>query len=189
MGLISKWKLRFLIDAMDSGMIEFGDFVLKNGTKSNVYVNMRDLRSQPKSIRRLTRIITSIIYRDFVVDDEFAFDIFADIPTSITPVVSVLSCDMGIPMISPRVHDKGYGNKKRIDGKFEEGQRVLLIDDVINDGGSKIDAINIIESNKLKIMGVLVVIDREQGGGEKMKELGYQFHSVFTLSELLRLKN
>ena len=71
-------------------------------------------------------------------------------------------------------------------GCYDQGT-VLLLDDLITKAGSKLNAIQRIESIGLKVKDVLVLVDREQGGGQELKEKGYNLHSVFPFSELLEL--
>ena len=88
-------------------------------------------------------------------------------------------------MIYPRKEVKEHGTAKRIEGEFKEGDRVLVIDDIITDGASKIDAIEPLKEAGLVVTDVLVILDREQGGGKLLEKAGYRLHSLGTLSEVL----
>jgi len=123
------------------------------------------------------------VYKNLANDIEF--DILADIPMAATPIVAILSHISRIPMITPRVDEKEHGIKRRIDGVFKQGQRVLVIDDLITLADSKLATIKILEDNGLRVSDVLVLIDREQGGVEALKKHGISCHSAFKLRSLL----
>jgi uridine monophosphate synthetase len=88
-------------------------------------------------------------------------------------------------MISPRKDEKKHGTTARIDGAFIPGQKVLLVDDLITNAGSKLETISVLEENKLHVAGVVVLVDREQGGGAELQKGGYEFRTAFRLTELL----
>jgi uridine monophosphate synthetase len=115
------------------------------------------------------------------------FDVYADVPTAATPIVTVLSYKTGIPMISPRKEEKTHGIKRQIDGVFEQGQVALLIDDLITQAESKLETISVLEENGLKVQDVAVLVDREQGGVQQLESRGYACHAAFKLRELLKL--
>lgn len=164
--------------------LQFGQFRLKlhetnpEAPLSPFYFNFRLLRSYPRSARRVAQILAG-------ATSSFAFDLLGDVPTAATPLVTLMMDIMGIPMISPRKGTKGYGSGAEIDGVFEAGQRVLLVDDLITSGGSKDEAVGKLERAQLKAAGLLVVLDREQGGSDHMAELGLPFKALVSLTPLL----
>jgi uridine monophosphate synthetase len=88
-------------------------------------------------------------------------------------------------MIYPRKEVKDYGTKKLIEGAYEQGDRVLVIDDIITDGASKIEAIAPLTEAGLSVTDVLIILDREQGGDKILAKAGYTLHSLGKLSEVL----
>lgn len=169
--LAQQW---FLLD-----ILKFGLFKLKNGRTSRYYIDFGPLRSNSDTTYSLVEFIK---YND---NFNLKYDLIADVPTRITPFVSVLSCSTNIPMITPRIDKKEYGSGKKIDGIYQKGQEVLLVDDVITTSKSKFEAIEILESEGLKVNTVLVMVDREQGGKQELEARGYNLISVFTISELM----
>jgi orotate phosphoribosyltransferase len=172
-------------DLFEVGAIKFGAFKLKLHEKvpdaplSPLYIDLRILRSFPKVLRN-----TIEVFKELVAG--LKFDLLADIPTAATPFVAILSYEMGIPMISPRKDEKTHGLSRRIDGVFQTGQRVLLLDDLITKADSKFEAIQVLQENGLHVQDVLVLVDREQGGARQLEEAGYRLHAVFKLKDLLR---
>jgi uridine monophosphate synthetase len=166
------------------GAVKFGAFRLKqhetnpDAPLSPIYLNLRILRSYPPVMAYTCALMDKIC-------KPLEFELYADIPTAVTPLVSILSYLNNIPMISPRKDAKGYGLGVDIDGDFREGQRVLLVDDVVSLAYSKFEAIDKLERAGLVVQDLLMVIDRQQGGVQALIEKGYRVHLVATLSQLM----
>lgn len=174
------------IALLDIGVIRFGNFRLKlhdkdpNAPLSPIYVDLRRLRSFPDVMD-----LAIVVYKDLIAG--LKYDCIADVPTAATPMVAILSHEMRIPMISPRLAEKVHGVGRRIDGVYTEGQIALLVDDLITKADSKLNAISVLEENGLQVNDVVVLIDRGQGGAEELRKHGYQCHSTLQLNELLGL--
>lgn len=168
------------------GAIEFGAFRLNlhenNPTAplSPIYINHRVLRSASTEVK----LLTCRVYQELTKD--LQFDAYADVPSAITPIVSILSQVTGIPMITPRTDKKTHGTGSQIDGIFKRGDTAILMDDLITDGDSKFPAIEILEGNGVNVKDVVFIVDREQGGVQLLEKKGYRCHSAFTISNLLR---
>jgi len=182
------WSTGILQQVADAlfalGAIKFGAFRLKLHEKnpdaplSPIYVNLRLLRSCPDAMKGVVKI-----FRD--MSRGLQFDCYADVPTAATPIVAVLSYLTHIPMITPR-KAKTHGAPGTIDGAFREGQTALLVDDLVTRADSKLEAIQVLERNGVKVQDVMVLVDLEQGGRERLKEAGYRLHTASRLSTLLR---
>ncbi len=94
---------------------------------------------------------------------DLQFDLFADVPTAITPIVSILSHVTGIPMVTPRTDKKTYDSGAQIDGSFSKGDTAVLIDDLITEGDSKFPAIGVLEGSGVSVKDIIFLVDREQG--------------------------
>ena len=88
-------------------------------------------------------------------------------------------------MIYPRKETKGYGTKVQVEGVFEAGQRIVIIDDLISNGESKLEGIEKLNAADLQVRDIVVLIDRQSGGDDFMAQHGYTLHRVFTLPALL----
>ena len=180
----SKSKEQIAVELLEIGAIKFGNFKLKlheknpNAPLSPIYIDLRLLRSFPDVIDSAV-----VVYQD--LSKEFLFDVYADVPTAATPIVAILSHVTRIPMISPRKEEKKHGIKAPIDGIFTLGQKVLLVDDLITNAASKVETISVLEENGLSVSGVVVLIDREQGGRGELEKNGYACRAAFRLTELL----
>lgn len=161
-----------------AGCIKFGEFKLKSGILSPVYVDFRGLISNP---RLLAEIGQSLAERA----KQIGCDRIAGIPYAGIPLGVAAALAGNLPMIYPRKEVKDYGTSRRIEGEFREGERVLVIDDIITDGASKIEAIEPLKEAGLIVTDILVILDREQGGDKILARAGYKLHSLGKLSEVL----
>jgi uridine monophosphate synthetase len=98
-----------------------------------------------------------------------------------------MALEMDRPLIYPRREVKAHGTRRAIEGAFEPGETVLLVDDLITRGDSKLEAIAPLEAAGLAVRDVLVLVDREQGGGEDLAQRGYQLHAVLQLTQILEM--
>ncbi len=163
------------------GAIQHGDFTLKSGVKSPIYIDLRLIISYPKLLAEVA----------FLMWEKIAgsqFDRVCGVPYTALPIATALSVQQNLPMVMRRKEAKNYGTKKIIEGAFESGQNCLVIEDLITSGMSIFETINPLEEVGLKVTDIVVVLDRQQGGRERVEEKGYRLHSLFTLSELLEVK-
>jgi uridine monophosphate synthetase len=162
----------------DCGCIKFGEFKLKSGIMSPVYVDMRTLVTYPDVLKLVAQAMIEMM-------KSLSFDRVAGIPYAGLPLGVAVSLEGNVPMIYPRKEAKSYGTAKLIEGGYNAGETVLVIDDIITDGASKIEAIAPLQDVGLVVKDVLIVLDREQGGAAKLAQAGYTLHSIGTLSQVL----
>lgn len=162
----------------DAGCIKFGEFKLKSGIMSPVYCDFRGLISKPELLKEIGQALADKA-------KEIGCDRVAGIPYAGLPLGVAASIAGNIPMIYPRKEAKDYGTKKLIEGAFNDGDKVIVIDDIITDGASKIEAIRPLAEAGIKVTDVLIILDREQGGDKILDKAGYKLHSLGKLSEVL----
>jgi uridine monophosphate synthetase len=172
----------------DIGCVRFGDFTLRSGQRSPIYIDLRLLVSYPTVLRQVAQAYARLLRGDWGLDIghwDLKFDRLAAIPYAALPIGTAVSLELGCPLIYPRKEVKGYGTRQAVEGEFQEGERVVVLDDLITTGASKLEAIAPLEELGLRVEDVVVLIDREQGGREYLEERGYRLHAVFALGEML----
>lgn len=183
--MLTAAEKRLALQLFEIGAVKFGAFRLKlherkpDAPLSPIYIDLRILRSFPEVMKSAIAV-----YRELIRGLEFK--LLADVPTAATPIVGILSHELGVGMISPRKEEKEHGIARKIDGVFTRGDIVLLVDDLITQADSKFDAIKVLEENGVRVRDVVVLIDREQGGVEELERSGYVCHSAFKLRGLLK---
>lgn len=167
-----------ILDLHELGAVQFGEFTLKSGQVSPVYMDLRLLVSRPDVLRQVAHTLQAQA-------SLLSFDRLAGIPLAGLPIGVALSMVMERPLIYPRMQAKQHGTGRQIEGEFKPGETVLLIDDVLSRGDSKLEAIAVLEAVGLKAPNLLVVIDREMGGVQDLADKGCQVHSALTMHVIL----
>ncbi|MCG2792175.1 MAG: orotidine-5'-phosphate decarboxylase [Weeksellaceae bacterium] len=173
-------KKEFFLECYKLGIIKFGRFTLKSGIESPFYVDLRPLASDPKILKKLANYLLEMLPLD-------NFDIICGVPYAALPMATAMSLESYIPLIIKRKEAKSYGTKKLIEGIFAKGQNCLLVEDVITSGKSLIETIDEVENEGIIVSDIVVVLDRQQGGREKLEAKGYKVHSLFKISEVVKI--
>ena len=172
-------KLSKLADALlEVGCVKFGDFTLKSGQKSPIYIDLRRLVAFPDLLMDVAAAYAGIM-------QNLEFDLLAALPYAAMPIGTAISLHGGWGMVYPRKEVKGYGTKVEVEGVYDAEQRAVVIDDLISSGGSKLEGIIKLNDVGLEVRDIVVLIDRQSAGVDFMGEHGYKLHSVFTLPQLL----
>lgn len=165
-------------ELLEAGCIKFGEFTLKSGLISPIYIDLRRIISYPGLLQKIGEAYLPLLKK-------LKFTRLAGLPYAAIPIATAVSLQGNYPMIYPRKEVKAYGTKAEIEGEFHEGETALVIDDLATTGGSKFEAIDKLTAAGLKVTDVVVLVDRESGAKESLEQAGLHLHAVLTITQLL----
>lgn len=166
-----------ILQIYDLGCIMFGEYVQASGATFSYYIDLRQIISNPQVFHKVVNAYANII-------KNLTFDRIAGIPYGSLPTATGLSMNLNFPMIFPRKEVKAHGTRRVIEGTFHEGEKVLVVDDILITGKSIVEGAEKLKYGGLKVEDMVVFIDHENGVKDKLKKQGYNAYSVLTLSEI-----
>ncbi len=169
-----------IMDLFEQSCVKFGDFILASGKKSPIYIDLRRVVSFPKLFKK-------VVEGYLGESRKLQFDLVAGVPYAALPISAVAAMSLNKPLIYPLKEVKEHGTGRRIEGVFQPGQRVLLLEDVITTGGSLLQAVETLRDAGLVVEDVLVFVDRRQGGPAAMAKHGLIVHPILDIFEILRV--
>jgi orotate phosphoribosyltransferase len=178
---ILKARLKEIL--LEKSVITGREFKLASGKTSNFYVDARISTLDPEGAYLCGRLFFDML-KNFQVDAVGGYSIGAD---PIVTAIALLSFQEKnpIPAFIIRKEEKSHGTGKVIEGNFPKNGRVAIFDDVVTSGGSILRGAQRVEDQGGTVEVVMAVIDREDGGKEKIESAGYPFLSIFTRKDLI----
>lgn len=160
--------------------IKFGDYTLTSGKKSPYYIDLRQTISSPITMDWISNSLVRIIVNEI---DKNRVDKILGVPTAGVPFATMVSQKLTLPLIYYRKARKEHGVRKKIEGSVQRNDRVLIVDDLITTGESVIEAAEAIRGQGAIANELVVLLDREQGGSERLRASHVEPHVLFNVSE------
>jgi uridine monophosphate synthetase len=166
-----------------SGCLKFGSFKIKSGATSPYYIDMARVLAAPAQLCVLAEAAAEKIKEISAADP---IDKLASIELKGALIVPSIACKLNLPCVIVRKEEKAYGVTGRIAGAdVNKGDNLLFFDDVISEGLSKVEGIKPLLELGANVKHMLVIVNREHGGKEKLEKLGYKVHALAKISEIV----
>jgi uridine monophosphate synthetase len=173
-----------ILDLYDIGCLLFGEYVQASGAVFNYYIDLRQIISDPNLFHRVLHGYSGLL-------EQLQFDRIAGIPYGSLPTATGLSLALHKPLIYPRKEVKAHGARRLIEGDFNEGDRVVVVDDILITGGSVLEGIAKLESSGLVVNDVVVFIDhggrKDRKARERVESQGYRVHAVLDIERITQV--
>jgi orotate phosphoribosyltransferase len=153
-----------------------GDFVLRSGKRSNRYFDKFLFETEPALLRRLGAHLARLVPKETLR--------LAAPELGAVLLGGAVSMESGLPLVLVRKEPKGYGTSKQIEGRFEPGDRVTVIEDVVTTGGDSLRSAQVLRDAGVEVIHLVVVLDRGEGGEENIRNAGISYSPLFRIADL-----
>jgi orotate phosphoribosyltransferase len=158
-----------------------GDFLLRSGKRSRYYLDKFRFETRPELLEALGARLADTIAE---VEPE-AQRIACPVVGAVT-LAAAASLASRLPFLIVRDEAKEYGTRNQIEGAYEPGERVVLIEDVVTSGGAAVETVQALREAGLRVQNAICVVDREEGGSDELARHGVRLRPLFTASDLLQ---
>jgi orotate phosphoribosyltransferase len=174
-----------LVNLLATRSARLGEFTLASGARSNLYIDARMTAMSPEGLALIGPLgIGEITSAGWTPDSVGGLTLGAD-PVSYAIAYASALAGKPIRAFTVRKEAKTHGTGKLIEGPFLQSDRVVVIEDVVTTGGSALKAIEAVRNAGATIIGVLALVDREEGGRERIEAAGYHVRSLAKASEIV----
>lgn len=153
-----------------------GDFVLRSGKRSNRYFDKFLFETEPALLRRLGGRLAELVPKQT--------QRLAAPELGAVLLGGAVSMESGLPLLLVRKEPKGYGTSKQIEGRFNPGERITVIEDVVTTGGDSLRSVEVLRDAGLDVIHIVVVLDRGEGGEDNIGAAGIPYSPLFRIQDL-----
>ena len=170
-----------LIELIREQALQFGDFTLASGKQASYYLDCRKVTLDARGAKLIGAGMLEILESNMP-------DLVGGMAIGADPITASILALAGIqdkPLrgIIVRKESKAHGTGKFVEGPYQEGERLVIVEDVVTTGGSSLKAIERCEAIGLKVERVLAIVDRLEGGKEAFAERGYELTTLLTVAD------
>jgi orotate phosphoribosyltransferase len=162
------------------GALAYGDFVLSSGKRSPYYIDIKKASTDPEVLAVIALEMSRTLSAEGVKFDKIAGVVLGSIPLAVA-----LSLETKMPYVMVRKEKKYHGTGKLVEGALGKGERVLVVEDVITSAASVAEAITTLRNEGAVVEAVLAVVDRQEGGRERLEGMNVRLLSLLTARDLL----
>ncbi len=153
-----------------------GDFVLRSGKRSDRYFDKFLFETDPGLLKRIAAELARLVPENT--------QRLAAPELGAVLLGGAVSMETGLPLVLVRKEPKGYGTAKQLEGRYEAGERVTVIEDVVTTGGDSLRSAQVLRDAGLDVVHLVVVLDRGEGGEENIAQAGIAYTPLFRVADL-----
>jgi len=156
-----------------------GDFITRAGKPTHYYIDKYLFSTNPATLSPLVESLLTLLPPSETYDRLAAPELGA------VPIAAVLSVAVGKPFVIVKKESKGYGTQKLVEGYYQDGDRVVVIEDILTTGGAALRACEVIQSLGMRVTQVVGVIDREEGAISNLESKGFKTQALISRTQLM----
>jgi orotate phosphoribosyltransferase len=152
-----------------------GDFVLSSGRRSSFYIDKYLFETDPALLKDIARLLAAMLPADTTR--------LIGPALGGVPIATAVALETGLPFAIVRPGAKEYGTAKLIEGRIEPRDRTIVLEDVVTTGAQAVRAARAVQEAGAKVLGILAVIDRHEGGRGGVEAAGFKFEALYDMAE------
>lgn len=182
MGTFQDRLTSLVLKLHEINVLKFGDFKMKIGVNSPVYMDLRIIVSYPKLLAELSELIC-----EFAKTSLKSCDHVCGVPYAALSFATMVAVGSDRSMLVRRKEAKDYGTRRMIEGSYKAGDSCVIVEDVVTSGLSILETVGDLQREGLNVTESIVVVDREQGGSDHLESQGIKISSLLTLTQIMHI--
>jgi orotate phosphoribosyltransferase len=162
-------------EIVKAGAFKLGEFTLASGRKSDYYVDLRTVTTDPAFLAKVAKAMASHVGK---------CDRIAGVELGAVPIATALALETGIPFLMVRKQKKDHGAGKLVEGDLRRGEKVVFVEDTVTTAGSLIKAIAAVRELGGVVERAIVIVDREEGALQNLAGIDVNMISIASIREL-----